>query len=130
MIKQSISIILVFAFSFVFSQNKSFVYELKFKPNPGKDSIATEKFVLDINAGKSMFRTLKDKEADSTFHAMKRFSFTTTSFKDFKSVYKNLNMKETKKFITNFQKLFTLKIDKELVWTIEKETKETLDHIH
>lgn len=126
MIKQFTSIILVFTFSFVFSQNKNFVYELQFKPNPGQDSIATETFVLDINDEKSMFRTLKEKEADSTFHATKRFSFVTTSFKDFKSVSKNLNKKETKKFITNFQKLFTIKIDEELVWIIEKETKKTL----
>ena len=126
MFKKNLVLLALVAFSFVFSQNKSFVYELKFKPNPNKDSVATGKFVLDINEGKSMFRTLKDKEADSTFHATKRFSFMTTSFKDFKSVSKNLNTKETKKLISNFQKLFTIKIDDELVWTIEKETKETL----
>lgn len=126
MFKQFIISITVFAFSFVFSQNKSFVYELKFKPNLTKDSTASEKFALDINDGKSMFRTLKDKEADSTFHATKRLSFMTTSFKDFKSVSKDLKTKETKKFINNFQKLFTVKIDEDLVWNIEKETKESL----
>ena len=113
------------SFGIFFSQNKSFVYELKFKPNPAKDSIATEKFILDINDGKSMFRTLKDKEADSTFHATKRLSFMTTSFKDFKSVSKDVKTMETKKFINNFQKVFTIKIDEALVWNIEKETKET-----
>ena len=126
MIKQFASIPLVLVFSLIFGQNKSFVYELKWKSNPEKDSIATEKFALDISDGKSMFRTLKEKEADSTFHTTKRFSFTTTSFKDFKTVSKDLNLKETKKFITHFQKLFTIKINDELVWNIEKDTKETL----
>ena len=126
MLKQYLSLFFLFAFGFVFAQNKSFVYELKYKPNPSKDSTSKAKYVLDIAEGKSMFRTLKDKEADSTFHATRRFSFMTTSFKDFKSVSKNLNTRETKKFITNFQKLFTIKIDEELVWTIEKETKENL----
>ena len=126
MVKQFINIITLLAFSLLFSQNKSFVYELKFRPNPTKDSIAKDKFVLDINDGKSMFRTLKDRAADSTFQATKRFSFMTTSFKDFRTVSKNLKTKETNKFIVNFQKLFAIKIKEELVWKIEQETKETL----
>lgn len=47
----------------------------------------------------------------------------TTSFKDHNAVFKNLKSKETVKFITNFQKVFSLKIEDELVWTIEAETK-------
>ena len=123
MVKQFVTVITLLSFSFFFSQNKSFVYELNFKSNPTKDSITKEKFVLDISEGKSMFRTVRDKKADSTFHATKRLSFMTTSFKDFKSVYKNLKTKETKKFINNFQKLFSIKIEEELVWNIENETK-------
>ncbi len=125
MVKHFINVIALFAFSIIFSQNKSFVYEMKFKPNSTKDSIAKDKFVLDINEGQSIFRTLKDKQADSTFHSTKRFSFMTTSFKDFKSVSKDLKTRETKKFITNFQKLFTVKIDEKLVWNMEQESKET-----
>lgn len=123
MVKQIISILLVCTLSLMFSQNKSFVYELKFRPNAEKDSTATERFILDINQGKSMFRTIKDKDADSTFHATKRLSFMTTSFKDFKSVYKNLKLKETKKYINNFQKLFSIKITEDIAWKIDKETK-------
>ncbi len=123
MVKQIISIVLLFTLSLMFSQNKSFVYDLKFRPNAEKDSTATERFILDINQGKSMFRTIKDKEADSTFHATKRLSFITTSFKDFRSVYKNLKLKETKKYINNFQKLFSIKITEDITWKIDKETK-------
>lgn len=119
----------IFAFSVVFifglfsSQSKSFVYELKFKVNPTKDSISKETFILDVIDGKSLFRTLKEKEADSIAHLTKRFSFTTTSFKDFRTVSKDLKEKEIKKFINNFQKLFSIKIEEELKWKIENETK-------
>ncbi len=126
MLKQYLSLFLLFAFSFVFAQNKSFVYEMKFKSDPNKDSISKGKYVLDINDGKSIFRTVRDKQTDSTFHATKRFSFMTTSFKDFNSVSKDLTAKETKKFINNFQKLFTIKIEEVLAWKIENDTKETL----
>ena len=123
MLKHFLTLITLFAFSLIFSQNKSFVYELKFKTDPTKDSLATGKFVLDISEGKSMFRPLKEKEADSTFHATKRISFMSTSFKDSKSVFKDLKTKETKKFISNFQKLFSIKIDEHLIWQIQNETK-------
>ena len=111
-------------FCFLFSQNKSFIYQLKFKPNSTKDSIAKEIYILDVKDGRSLFRTLKEKSADSTAQNSKRIGFITTSFKDFRSVSKDLNTKEIKKFIINFQKLFTIKIDDELVWEIAKETKE------
>lgn len=123
MFKQFVIILTLFAFCFISSQNKSFVYELKFKPNTTKDSLITGKFVLDINDGKSMFRPSKEKEADSTFHATKKLSFMSTSFKDSKSVFKDLKTKETKKFVSNFQKLFSIKIDEHLIWKIQNETK-------
>lgn len=124
MCKKILFSFLIFFFASVFSQNKSFVYELKFKPNLTKDSIEKETFILDVNDGKSMFRTIKDKEADSTFQATKRLSFMTTSFKDFKSVSKDLKSTEIKKFINNFQQLFSIKIEEELRWKIENDTKE------
>ena len=126
MLKQYVGLILLCAFSFVFAQNKSFVYEMKFKSDPTKDSVSKAKYVLDINDGKSMFRTVRDKQADSTFYVTKRLSFMTTSFIDYKSVAKDLKIKETKKFINNFQKLFTIKIEEAFVWKIESEIKETL----
>ena len=111
-------------FCFLFSQSKSFIYQLKFKPNSTKDSIAKEIFILDVKEGRSVFRTLKEKTADSTSQVSNRISFFTTSFKDFKSVSKDLKTKKIKKFITNFQKLFTIKIEDELIWEIANETKE------
>lgn len=124
MLKKIFSLLIIIFFTSVFSQNKSFIYQLKFKPNPTKDSIEKESFILDVVDGKSMFRTLKDKQADSTSMVTKRLSFMTTSFKDFKSVSKNLKTNEIKKFVNNFQKLFSIKIEEELVWKIDKETKD------
>ncbi len=126
MFKQFIILISVFAFTYLFSQNKSFVYELKYKPNPSKDSIANEKYILDINEGKSVFRTLRDKKTDSTFHTGRNHNFMSTSLKDYNAVSKDLKLKETKKFIHNFQKVFSIKIDEELNWKIENETKDIL----
>lgn len=123
MIKSIFSLLVFSVCSLTFAQNKSFVYELKYKPNRTKDSIATEKFVLDINNGESMFRTVEDRKSDSVYHVSKGFNFMTTSFKDFKSVYKNLKVKETKKYVNNFQKLFSIKITEDLTWKIEDETK-------
>lgn len=124
MVKKILCSIIILIFTSVYSQNKSFIYELKFKPNPTKDSIVKESFVLDVEDGKSMFRTIKDKQADSTFLVAKRISFMTTSFKDFKTVSKNLKTNEIKKYINNFQKLFSIKIDDQLIWKIETESKE------
>lgn len=123
--KKILNVLFLFLFSLLFSQSKSFVYELKFKPNPAKDSIAKETFILDVIDGKSMFRTVKDKKADSTAYVTKRFSFMTTSFKDIRSVSKDLEEKEIKKFINNFQKLFSIKVEEDLKWKIESETKVT-----
>lgn len=124
MLKKILFLSLIIVFGYTFSQNKSFVYELTFKPNPKKDSIEKETFILDVNEGKSMFRTIKDKHSDSTFLTTKRMSFMTTSFKDFKSVSKNLKTNEIRKFINNFQKLFSIKIEEELIWKISNETRE------
>ncbi|MCB4236081.1 hypothetical protein LDL59_16285 [Kaistella anthropi] len=91
-----------------------------------KDSISKERFVLDVLNGKSIFRTIEEKKSDSTFHATRRLSFTTTSFKDFLSVDKDLKSGNTHKFIHNFKNLFTIKIEEELNWKIEEETREIL----
>jgi hypothetical protein len=53
----------------LFSQGNSFVYELRFKPNPNKDSIKTVKTILDIKDFKSFFRTENQRKDDSVFAA-------------------------------------------------------------
>lgn len=126
MLKRIFLIFASFLFGFIYSQNKSFIYELKFKPHITKDSTAKELFALDINQEKSMFRSLKVKESDSVFNSTKHFSFLTTSFKDFKTVSKNLKTNETKKYINNFQTLFSINIEENLTWKIENEKKQIL----
>ena len=67
-------LILFFAFiicGFYFSQGNSFVYEVRYKPNPAKDSIKTLKAVLDIKDNRSFFRTENQKKDDSIFGMLK-----------------------------------------------------------
>lgn len=109
--------------SFVFSQNRSFIYELKYQTNPDKESVTTEKFILDVKDGKSLFRSIKDKETDSLSYSTGRQSFVTTSFKDFFGVSKDLSKNITNKFINNFQTFYTIKVDEKISWKIENETK-------
>lgn len=126
MIKPFITIVFLLAFGVVSAQNKSFVYQLKYKPNPAKDSAVQEKYILDIKDGKSLFRTVREKKSDSTFYSGRQFSFLSTSLKDYNSVAKDLKARETKKYISNFQKVFSIKVDNDLEWNIEGETKEIL----
>ena len=65
MLNRFVIVIILLIFNFVFSQNKSFVYELKFKPDPLKDSLSKESYILDVSGFKSMFRATEEKKADS-----------------------------------------------------------------
>lgn len=107
----------------LFSQNKSFVYDLHYKKIASVDSLTKEKFVLDINDNKSMFRKISDKTGDSISHSTKRFSFMTTSFKDYNAVSKDFKSGMIQKYIINFQKVFTISIEEDLLWKIDDETK-------
>ena len=118
------TLVFLIMISFAFGQNKSFIYELHFKPNPAKDSTAKENFILDINGNRSMFRTVEDKKQDSTYYSGSNSTFMSTSFKDLLAVSKDLEKKETYKFIIDFQKLFTIKVEDELDWKIENDIKE------
>lgn len=122
--KKRFTLIFVLLYSIAFSQNKSFIYELKYKPNPDKDSTAKENFILDINGNRSMFRTVEDKKQDSTYYSGSNSTFMSTSFKDLLAVSKDLKKRETNKFIIDFQKLFTIKVEGELDWKIENDIKE------
>ncbi|MCQ4035917.1 GLPGLI family protein [Kaistella montana] len=125
--KKNIIFVFLVTYGIVFSQNKSFIYELEFRPSLIKESISKEKFVLDVVSRKSIFRTIDEKKSDSLFHTTNRFSFTTTSFKDFLSVTKDLELMNTHKYIHNFKNLYTIKIDEELHSKIEAETREILE---
>ncbi|ROI07795.1 GLPGLI family protein [Chryseobacterium sp. H3056] len=125
--KSFLFVFVLFLFGSFSAQNKIFLYELKFKPNPAKDSITTENFILDVKDGTSMFRTVKDRKSDSLYHVTRRPSFMTTSFKDFKSIYKNHATGEYRKYINNFTKLFSINVTENLRWQISNETKDIFD---
>ncbi|MDV2448546.1 hypothetical protein CMU93_13670 [Elizabethkingia anophelis] len=63
--------LLLLSFSVLFlsisAQLRTFVYEIKYKSNPDKDSIITLKMNLDVMDKQSVFRTDKQKETDSIF---------------------------------------------------------------
>jgi GLPGLI family protein len=49
----------------VCSQNISFIYELKYKPNSNKDYLKEELFYLDISDKESIFRSEHERSSDS-----------------------------------------------------------------
>lgn len=57
--------ILIFFAGLCYSQNLSCLYELKFRPNPKKDSIVTNTYYLDIYKKQSIFREENERYSDS-----------------------------------------------------------------
>lgn len=49
----------------IFSQNISFIYELKYKPNSDKDYYKNELFYLDVADKESIFRSVYERSSDS-----------------------------------------------------------------
>lgn len=49
----------------VFSQNLSFIYELKYRPNSGKAYFKNELFHLDVTDKESVFRSEYERHSDS-----------------------------------------------------------------
>ncbi|WP_156831976.1 GLPGLI family protein [Kaistella palustris] len=121
--RSSLLFLLLLTMCFCAGQNRTFVYQLTYKPGVSKDSIAKTLFVLDIAGQKSLFRTLEEKQSDSSFIANKSTAFMTTSFDDNLTVEKDLTTKTSRKYITSFSKMFGIKIDEPLKWRITDETK-------
>ena len=95
-------LILFFAFiicGFYFSQGNSFVYEVRYKPNPAKDSIKTLKAVLDIKDTKSFFRTENQIKDDSIFATTGIRKILNFGFEEHFFVGKNSKTKEINKII-------------------------------
>lgn len=123
-------LILFFAFitfGFCFSQGNSFVYEVKFKPNPAKDSIKTLKAVLDIKEFKSFFRTENQRKDDSIFVKMGTRKMMNFGFEEQFFVEKNLKNKEINKIIISGFDEYSLKITEPFSWKLIAENRKIGD---
>jgi len=114
-----------FFFIIIFSnnisgQNKTFKYDLNYKPNLLKDSLVLEKTILDIKEGSlSIFRTEQEKKSDSLI-AKTGFGFGRKPMLEHQFyIIKKIPDNEVLKSIqTMFREILYIKIDEKLDWTI------------
>ncbi|QBO58644.1 GLPGLI family protein [Chryseobacterium salivictor] len=108
----------------IFSQNSSFIYEMKFKPN--SDSTKTEKIIyfLDVKNQESIFRSEKFRTSDSL--RIKRgygnsadMQFNNKQLYVYKKYDKNVVNKYV--FIPFIEPKYTIKVKKNLIWKITNE---------
>lgn len=117
-----------FFFIIIFSnnisgQNKTFKYDLNYKPNLLKDSLVLEKTILDIKDGSlSIFRTEQEKKSDSLI-AKTGFGFGRKPMLEHQFyIIKKIPDNEVLKSIqTMFREILYIKIDEKLDWTILSE---------
>ncbi|MEY8758867.1 GLPGLI family protein [Chryseobacterium tongliaoense] len=120
--------VLLFFFVIIFhnhaiGQNQSFKYDLKYKPNPLKDSTILEKMVLDIKDGSlSVFRTEFEKKSDSLIAKTGFGLGRKPRFEDQFYITKNLSENQVFKNIqTIYSEIFSIKINEKLDWEILSE---------
>ncbi|WBV60754.1 GLPGLI family protein [Chryseobacterium camelliae] len=118
-----ILIIIVFLSFYASAQNKVFLYEMKYKPNRSKDSIITDKTVLDITTeGLSVFRTLHDKVSDSLKAKTGLGLGRKNRFENQFYIVKKLNVNEIQKIVQNiYSDVYFIKNDEKLIWKIYSE---------
>ncbi|WP_294263042.1 GLPGLI family protein [uncultured Chryseobacterium sp.] len=104
---------------YVYGQSKIFKYDLEYKPDLLKDSIVSEKTILEVKDHISIFRTENEKKSDSLI-ALKGLGLgRKMSFEDQFYTKKNLSNKEVFKSIqTVFSEIFFIRIDEKLNWEI------------
>ncbi len=105
--------------TYIYSQNKIFRYDLEYKPNPLKDSIALEKTILDVKDHISVFRSEREKKSDS-LTALTGFGLgRKMRFEDQFYTKKNPSENEVFKSIqTVFSDIFFIRINDKLNWEI------------
>lgn len=105
-------------------QDRIFEYDYEYKPNVHKDSIITEKMVLDVSNNSSVFRTLQDKKSDSLITTTGFGLGRKMTFENQLYVFVDHNDKEIIKSIqTIYKDLFFIKIIENLDWKISPEKK-------
>ncbi|MDR2205054.1 MAG: GLPGLI family protein [Flavobacteriaceae bacterium] len=121
--KKKFIIFQIFIFGFISAQKYSFTYEMKYKPNPDKDSVITQNMVLDVSGLKSVFRSELEKKNDSSWISSGKIARISTSLEDNFYVSKNLETGETYKYISQMFNNYMILIDEKPVWKLLNETK-------
>lgn len=112
--------LVVLVFNHMYSQNKTFKYDFKYKPNVLRDSTILEKTVLDVKDDNlSIFRSEQEKISDSLIAFTGFGSGRKMRFEDQFYVKKSLSKNDVFKSIqTMFREIFFIKINEELDWKI------------
>lgn len=116
---KKIFIIFLLLANFVFAQNISFVYELKYKPDSNNDSLVTETYYLDVSGDQSVFRSEQARISDSLKDKMGYRGIEKTTFNQL-YVIKNRESKEIIKSITTplMNDLYFISIKDTINWQI------------
>lgn len=116
---KKILLILLLLSNFVFAQNVSFVYELKYKPDSNKDSLVTEAYYLDVSGNQSVFRSEHVRNSDSLKDKMGYRGVEKITFSQL-YVIKNRESKEVIKSITTplMNDLYFIPIKDPINWQI------------
>ncbi len=106
----------------VSAQIMTFVYELKYKPDSGKDIIKSETYYLDIMGSQSVFRSENARQADSLMLKNGYWERRKITF-DQLYVFKNFINKKTIKSITHpaMYDLYFIDINDKLDWQIQSD---------
>lgn len=119
--------IFIFISNIIFAQNITFIYDVKYKPNSGKE-IKTEYYYLDVLGSQSVFRSESARNADSL---MQKNGFWQSRKPTFDHIYsfKNLISNKVYKSVTHpaMYDLYRINIDDKLEWHILPEKKKIGD---
>ncbi|STC98339.1 GLPGLI family protein [Elizabethkingia anophelis] len=111
--------IIFFISCLYFSQNKTFIYELDYKPNSLKDSIVNETFFLDIQNNQSIFRSPIEKKSDSLVMRTGMGYGRGPNLEAQRYVVKDLKSNSIyKSIITRLRDYYSINIDEKLDWQI------------
>lgn len=116
----NVFLLIVFSVFFkIYAQDKSFIYEMRYKPNPNKDSIITDETILDITKEVSVFRTTHDKASDS-LKAKTGFGLgRKTRFENQFYIIKKLSSNTIQKVLQNiYSDIYLVNNNEKLDWKI------------
>ncbi|WP_294300996.1 GLPGLI family protein [uncultured Chryseobacterium sp.] len=114
--------LLIFTFShLLFSQNNTFIYDMKYKPCQEKDSLQMQNMILDVSDSKSIFRSSEDKDSDSILYSTKKITDYPVGFDNQFYIIKDLAKKKITKLIQNNTDTYTINIEEIMEWEIDPE---------
>ncbi|MCY1661665.1 GLPGLI family protein [Chryseobacterium sp. SL1] len=111
------------------SQKMTFVYDLKFKPNPNKPDLTTETYYLDVFEKESAFRCERERVSDSMIQRTGLGLGRSPVFNSQIYVVKNLETANIQKviFMSFFNDKYFINIDENLNWKILSDKKKIED---